>query len=318
MKSKINKVYENTKDFIGITFGCIIFAMAYAWFLIPFKVAPGGVGGIASVLFHLFGLPAGVSMMVINIPLFIVAWIFLGKQFGFRSFYGMMVGSFFTDIFSPELLYKNVPFFHDIINTQYWAFTDNILLASLAGSVLLGVGLGIIFRFYGSTGGTDIPVAVLKQYTGMSIGTGYWVIETLIIFSIGVAFKDLNLIIWGYLNLFITTKIVDLTAEGVPYVKGAYIVSTSEDAIKERILKELDRGVTIFNGKGGYSGKEQDILFCAVNRSQITQLKRIVKEEDSNAFMILMDVNDVLGDGFKTRMIDFTQPVAENKESEKN
>jgi len=314
MKSKINKVYENTKDFIGITIGCIIFAMAYAWFLIPFKVAPGGVGGIATVLFHLFGFPAGVSMIIINIPLFIVAWIFLGKQFGFRSFYGMIVGSFFTDLFSPQVLYNTCSFFKDIINTQYWAFTDNILLASIAGSVLLGVGLGVIFRFYGSTGGTDIPVAVLKQYTGMSIGTGYWVIETLIIFSIGIAFKDLNLIIWGYLNLFITTKIVDLTAEGVPYVKGAYIVSTSEDSIKDRILKELDRGVTIFNGKGGYSGKEQDVLFCAVNRRQVTQLRRIVKEEDPNAFMILMDVHDVLGDGFKTRMIDFSQPTtAETK-----
>lgn len=309
MKRKINKVYANTKDFIGITIGCIIFAMSYAWFLIPFKVAPGGVGGIVTVLHHLLGFPAGISMIAINIPLFVVAWIFLGKQFGFRSFFGMMVGSFLIDLFSPELLYNNVPFFKELINTQYWAFTDNILLASIAGSVLLGVGLGIIFRFYGSTGGTDIPVAVLKQYTGMSIGTGYWVIETLIIFSIGIAFKDLNLIIWGYLNLFITTKIVDLTAEGVPYVKGAYIVSSCEDAIKERILKELDRGVTIFLAKGGYSGKEQDVLFCAVNRRQVTQLKRIVKEEDPNAFIILMDVHDVLGDGFKTRMIDFQQPV---------
>jgi len=316
MKSKISRVFENTKDFVGITIGCVIFAMSYAWFLIPFKVAPGGVGGIATVLFHLFGFPAGVSMMVINIPLFVVAWLVLGKQFGFRSFYGMMVGSFFVDLFSPHVLYKTCPFFKDIINTKFWAFTDNILLASIAGSVMLGVGLGIIFRFYGSTGGTDIPVAMLKQYTGMSIGTGYWVIETLIIFSIGIAFKDLNLVIWGYLNLFITTKIVDLTAEGVPYVKGAYIVSTCEDAIKARILKELDRGVTIFLGRGGYSGNEQDVLFCAVNRRQVTQLKRIVKEEDKNAFMILMDVYDVLGDGFKTRMIDFQKPAKETMNNE--
>lgn len=313
MKNKINKVFENIKDFIGITLGCVIFAMSYAWFLIPFKVAPGGVGGIATVLFHMFGFPAGISMIVINIPLFVVAWYFLGKQFGFRSFYGMMVGSFLIDLFSPQLLYNNFSFFKDLINTTYWSFTDNILLASIAGSVLLGVGLGVIFRFYGSTGGTDIPVAVLKQYTGVSIGTGYWVIETLIIFSIGIAFKDLNLIIWGYLNLFITTKIVDLTAEGVPYVKGAYIVSSREDAIKARILHELDRGVTIFMGKGGYSGKEQDVLFCAVNRRQVTQLRRIVKEEDSNAFMILMDVHDVLGDGFKTRTIDFQQTATNDK-----
>jgi len=305
MKSKYNKVFSNAKDFTGITIGCIIFAMSYSWFLIPFKVAPGGVGGIATVLFHLFGFPAGISMIIINIPLFVIAWIFLGKNFGFRSFYGMLVGAFFVDLLSPHTLYKYCPFFKDIINTKYWAFTDNIFLASIAGSVLLGIGLGIIFRFYGSTGGTDIPVAILKQYTGVSMGTGYWFIETFIIFSIGVVFKDLNLIIWGYLNLFITTKIVDLTAEGLPYVKGAYIVSEFEDIIKERILEELDRGLTIFLAEGGYSGKKQNVLFCAINRNQITQLKRIVKEEDKNAFVLLVDVNDVLGNGFKSRMIDF-------------
>ena len=188
-----------------------------------------------------------------------------GRSRGYRN-------GLFIDLLSPHTLYKYCPFFKDIINTKYWAFTDNIFLASIAGSVLLGIGLGVIFRFYGSTGGTDIPVAILKQYTGVSMGTGYWFIETLIIFSIGVVFKDLNLIIWGYLNLFITTKIVDLTAEGLPYVKGAYIISEFEDIIKERILDELDRGLTVFLAEGGYSGKKQNVLFCAINRNQITQL----------------------------------------------
>ena len=312
MKRKFNKIYENTQDFIGITLGSIVFAISYAWFLIPFKVAPGGVGGIATVLFHLFGFPAGTSMIVINIPLFVIAWIYLGKQFGLRSFYGMAIGSLLIDLLSPELLYDNFPFLRDVINKQYWAFTDNILLASIAGSVLLGIGLGIIFRFRGSTGGTDIPVAILKQYTGISIGKGYWVIETLIIFTIGLIFKDLNLIIWGYLNLFITTQIVDITAEGLPYVKGAYIVSGKEDSIRERIFKELDRGITVFLGEGGYSGKQQNVLFCAVNRRQVTQLRRIVKEEDPKAFMFLIDVNDVMGDGFKTRMLDLQQTNVES------
>lgn len=149
---------------------------------------------------------------------------------------------------------------------------------------------------------------MLKQYTGMSIGSGYWIIETLIIFSIGVAFRDLNLIIWGYLNLFITTQIVDLTAEGLPYVKGAYIISKCEDAIKERVISELDRGITIFNSEGGYSGEKQNVLFIVVDRRQTTALRRIVRDEDPKAFMILVDVNDVMGDGFRTRTLDFVQP----------
>ena len=310
MKRKIDTIYENIKDYIGISIGSIIFAIAYAWFLIPFKVAPGGVGGIATVLHHLLGFPAGISMIVINIPLFVLAYIYLGKQFGLKSFFGMALGSFLVDLLSPELLYNNFPFLRNLINQQYWAFTDNILLASLAGSVLLGIGLGVIFKYRGSTGGTDIPVAILKQYTGKSIGTGYWIIESAIIFFIGVIFKDLNLIIWGYLNLFITTQMVDITAEGLPYVKGAYIVSINEKEITDRIFKELYRGVTLYKAEGGYSGKDYNVIFCAVSRRQITQLRRIVKDEDPKAFMFLMDINDVMGDGFKTRTIDFVQEVA--------
>lgn len=307
MKSSKRKIFINIRDYAGILLGSIIFGISYSWFLIPFKVAPGGVGGIAQVLYYFLGIPAGISMLIINIPLFIIAWFFLGKQFGVKSFFGMLMGSLLIDLMSPELLYINFPILRDFINTQYWAFTDSILLASIAGSVLLGFSLGVIFKFRGSTGGTDIPVAMLKQYSGVSIGTGYWIIETLIIFSIGLAFKDLNLVIWGYLNLFITTQIVDLTAEGVPYTKGAYIMSKSEDSIKERIISELDRGITVFHSEGGYSGEKQNVLFVVVNRRQITSLRRLVKEEDPKAFMVLVDVNDVMGDGFKTRSLDFNQ-----------
>ncbi len=307
MTSSKRKILVNVRDYAGIIIGSIIFGIAYSWFLIPFKVAPGGVGGIAQVIYYFLGIPAGISMLIINIPLFFIAWFFLGKQFGVKSFFGMFMGSIFIDLMNPELLYKNFPFLRDYINTQYWAFTDSVLLASIAGSVMLGFSLGIIFKFRGSTGGTDIPVAMLKKYSGVSIGTGYWIIETLIIFAIGLAFKDLNLIIWGYLNLYITTQIVDLTAEGVPYTKGAYIMSKFEDIIKERIISELDRGITVFHSEGGYSGIKQNVLFVVVNRRQITSLRRLVKEEDPNAFMVLVDVNDVMGDGFKTRSLDFNQ-----------
>lgn len=294
-------------DYLGIIFGAVIFGISYAWFLIPFKVSPGGVGGISQIVHHFLGIPAGTSMIILNIPLFILGWVFLGKQFGFKSFFGMLLGSVFTDLLSPELLYKNFPFMRNYISTQYWAFTDSILLASIAGSVLLGFSLGIIFKFRGSTGGTDIPVAILKKRFGLSIGNGYWIIETLIIFSIGIVFTDLNLIIWGYLNLYITTQIVDITAEGIPYTKGAYIVTKQENEIKERIIEELDRGITIFHGEGGYSGEEQNVLFVVINRRQISTLRRLVKQEDPKAFMVLVDVHDVMGDGFKTRILDFQQ-----------
>ncbi len=307
MKSPKRKLIANIRDYVGIVFGAIIFGISYSWFLIPFKVSPGGVGGIAQIIYNFLGIPAGTSMLILNIPLFVLGWVFLGRQFGLKSFLGMLLGSVFTDLLNPEMLYKNFPIMRDYINTQYWAFTDSILLASLAGSVLLGFSLGIIFKFRGSTGGTDIPVAILKKYFGLSIGTGYWIIETLIIFSIGIVFTDLNLIIWGYLNLYITTQIVDITAEGIPYTKGAYIITNQENEIKERIITELDRGITIFLSEGGYSGRRQNVLFVVVNRRQISSLRRLVKEEDPKAFMVIVDVHDVMGDGFKTRILDFQQ-----------
>jgi len=318
MQNKSNRLLSNIGAYFGITLGCIIFGISYSWFLIPFKVAPGGVGGISQILYHLFGFPAGISMITINIPLFIVGWIFLGKQFGLKSFFGMMLGSFLVDLLEPQRLYNSFDIFKDVINTNYWAFTDNILLASIAGSVLLGIGLGLIFKFRGSTGGTDIPVAILKQYTGFSLGMGYWIIESAIILTIGIVFKDLNLIIWGYLNLFITTKIVDFTAEGISYVKGAYIITKAENVIKERIYAELDRGVTIFHAEGGYTGKIQNVVFCIVSRKQISILRKIVKDEDPKAFMILLEVNDVMGYGFKTRMLDFgdEKTGSHNKQNE--
>ena len=124
---KIN--IRGLKDYLGITFGAIFFGVAYAWFLIPFKVSPGGVGGISQILFHLTGIPAGISMVLMNIPLFIIALLIFGKRFGIRSFYGMFVSSIFVDLFSPKFLYNNTHYIKNLIHTDIWAFTDNIFLA---------------------------------------------------------------------------------------------------------------------------------------------------------------------------------------------
>jgi len=168
------------------------------------------------------------------------------------------------------------------------------------------MGLGIIFRFRGSTGGTDIPVALIKQKTGLSIGTGYWIVETFIILTVGLVFRDLKLIIWGYVNLFISARITDLASEGLPYIKGAYVISDKADEIKEQIYDQIQRGVTFFHAQGGYTGKEQRVLFCVLNRRQVANLRDIVQDIDPKAFMILTDVMDVMGYGFKSRNIDLT------------
>ncbi len=310
-----HRIFRSIIQYAGIILGSILFAMGYSWFLVPYKLVPGGVGGIGQIFYHLMGIPMGVSMIAINIPLFIISVLMLGKHFGIRSFYGMMVSSALTDLLALQNLHK----FGIIKDIAKYTFTvngetitamlgpDDIYLSAIAGSVLLGLGLGVIFRFRGSTGGTDIPVAVLKQKTGISIGTGYWVVETLIILTVGLVFQDLKLIIWGYVNLFISTKITDLASEGLPYVKGVYVISDYEEEIKDAIYERLNRGVTFIKAQGGYTKKDKDILFCCMNRRQVPMIRDIVQDIDPKAFMIVTDVHDVMGYGFKTRNLDLQQ-----------
>ncbi len=308
------KLKRNIVQHLGIVFGSILFAIAYSWFLVPYKIAPGGIGGLGQIFFHFFNVPIGVSMIMFNVPLFVLSFIFLGKRFGLRSLFGMFTTSILADLLSLNNLHKigiikdlSKYTFIDNDNTIYAMLSpQDIYLSAIAGSVLLGLGLGIIFRFRGSTGGTDIPVAFLKQKTGISIGMGYWVVETIIIMTIGIVFKDMKLIIWGYVNLFITTKITDLASEGLPYVKGVYIISEKNSEIKEKIYDKIRRGVTFFKAQGGYTGNEFNILFCAMNRRQVAMIRDIVKDIDPKAFVLLTDVNDVMGYGFRSRNLDLT------------
>jgi uncharacterized membrane-anchored protein YitT (DUF2179 family) len=310
----VNKLKRNVVQHLGIIAGGIFFAMGYSWFLVPYKIAPGGVGGLAQILHHFFGLPTGIAMLLFNIPLFIISFIFMGKRFGARSIYGIVTASVLTDLLSLESLHK----MHIIRDISKYTFMENgeqiiamlgpddIYLAAIAGSVLLGLGLGIIFRFKGSTGGTDIPVALIKQKYGISIGTGYWIVETFIILTVGIVFKDLKLIIWGYVNLFITSKITDLSSMGLPYVKGVYIVSEKSEQIREAIYNKINRGVTFLKAEGGYSGKEFNMIFCAMNRRHVAVMRDLVRDIDPAAFVLLNDVSDVMGYGFRSRELDLT------------
>lgn len=311
MIQRKKNIKREIKQYLGIILGAIIFGMGYAWFLIPYNIAPGGVGGIAQLFHHFFGFPVGLTMIVINIPLFVISFMLIGKSFGAKSLYGMLVSSFMTDILSLPSLYKlglieNLDKYTFMIKGRLvyaMLSPSDIYLSAIAGSVLLGLGLGIIFRFRGSTGGTDIPVALIRQKSGVSIGMGYWLVESLIILSVGIFLQDLKLIIWGYVNLFISTKITDLASEGLPYIKGVYVISEHVMDIRDEIYERLERGVTFFKGVSGYEQKDIKVLFCVVNRRQVAELTDIVKDIDKDAFMIVSEVHDVLGYGFRSRQI---------------
>jgi uncharacterized membrane-anchored protein YitT (DUF2179 family) len=312
MSTRKQRLKREIINHLGIIFASVFFAAGYSWFLLPYNMAPGGVGGISQILYQFFGLPNGVSMVLINIPLFILSFVFIGKSFGSKSLYGMFVSAAMTDLLSFPMMHKIglikdiAAYTHLVGDNVVYAMLppEEMFLSAIAGSVLFGLGLGLIFRFRGSTGGTDIPVALIKQKANLSIGTGYYIVETGIILAVAIFLRDPKLLIWGYINLFITTKITDLASEGLPYVKGVYIISNSVDEIRGVIFDKLQRGVTLLKGMSGFNQRDINVIFCVLNRRQVPLLTDMVKEIDPDAFMILTDVYDVMGYGFKSRNID--------------
>ncbi|NLP06331.1 YitT family protein [Candidatus Fermentibacteria bacterium] len=310
---------ETIKEYSGILLGAILFGIAYSWFLFPFRISPGGVGGIAQVLYRLTGVTESLWLFAFNIPLFAIGWKFVGRQFGLRSFVGTMLANAMCWVFKPSHL-SFLPDYETIVHNiapeghlpRLAVFLDgssptDILLASLAGSTILGLGLGIIFRFRGSTGGTDIPVAVLRKYTGVSISTGYWMVESIIIVAAGAALGNPTLVIWAYLNLFLSTRMTDLAAEGMPYVKAVMIITSKGDRIRDAIYEQLDRGVTFLKAEGGSGRRPKDAVYVCVHQRQVRALAAIVRSVDPHAFVVLHDAYDVMGYGFRRRTLDYDE-----------
>jgi len=312
------------RDLLIMFFGAILFAIAYNWFLVPWKMAPGGVGGLASILYHYFNLPLGIMMILFNIPLFICAYIFLSPSFALKSLYGILITNITTIFLEFEVLQK-YGIIHDMKPfTQYlpdgtfvYALLphSDMMLTCIVGNVLLGISLGLIFRSRGSTGGTDIPVAILKQKFGLSIGNGYWIVESIIILIVAVAFQDIKVFFWAYVSLFICTKVTDIACEGIPYLKGVYIISKKHREITRMIYKEVDRGVTYIKAEGSYTGDSYNMIFCVMNRLQVPLAREVIKRIDKNAFVVVTDVNDVMGFGFKSRALDLTGDSLEKENS---
>ncbi|MFO7849545.1 MAG: YitT family protein [Spirochaetia bacterium] len=318
VQKPILALIEILKQLVGVALGSIAFGAGLSWFLVPFKIAPGGVGAIGQIFYHLFGLQVGVTMIIFNIPLWIIGIVLVGKQFGLGTFAGFFVSAVAVDVMALKNMYR-WGILKDMIekyNTteegvlqpeNLWAMTDSVFVAAIAGALLLGLGIGIIFKVRASTGGTDIPVAILKKHFNISMGNGYLIVETAIILTVGIVFKDINIIIWSYFALFLSAKFVDIVTEGISRVKAAYLISMDRDArerIKQRVYDEMGRGATFFHGTGSYSQKPLEIIYVTFHVRQTAILTRIAKEEDPEVFMVMHDVHDVIGSGFKTRAME--------------
>jgi uncharacterized membrane-anchored protein YitT (DUF2179 family) len=274
--------YNYIIEYIGISVGAIIMALSLNMFLEPNTIAPGGVTGLAIVIKKLFNIPIDITNLGINIPLFIGGILILGKAFGAKTLYATFALSFFIRILPQSNL------------------TTDLLLAAVFGGVLMGIGLGLVFKFGGTTGGTDLAGAILnKFFPAFSTATLMMIIDLCVVAIAGIVDKKLETSLYSVIALYILVKVIDLILEGLGYAKAFLIVSNKPDEIGNVVLKELNRGVTVLKGRGMYTGKDRDVLLCVVNRSQITKLKEIVHEIDVNAFVMITDIHEVLGEGFK-------------------
>jgi uncharacterized membrane-anchored protein YitT (DUF2179 family) len=271
------------RDYVGITLGALITAAALNLFLIPNKVAAGGVSGLATVLHYVLGWPVGVIMLALNIPLLLGGIKVLGASFGVYTLYGATVMSLAIDLLAPY-----TP-----------ALTQDLLLSSLYGGVLSGIGMGLVFRSGGTTAGTDVLAAILNKLFGVSVGQALLGADFFVITLAGLIFRSAELPLYGLISLYITTKIIDLVQEGLSTAKAFLIMSGRNQEISQAIQKEIGRGVTFFHGKGGYTGASQDILFCVVSPREVSRIKDLVSRLDRRAFVIVADAHEVLGEGFK-------------------
>ena len=275
----MKRVYE----FLGVTLGVFLIALGLDMFLIPNKIAAGGVSGIATILHFLFHLPVGMVMLVLNIPLFLMGIYRMGLGFGFRSLYGTIALSVVIDVLAPVV---PVP-------------THDVMLAGLYGGVLTGLGLGLVFRYKGTTGGTDLMAAIIRTYTGSNIGQILFMADAGVALAAGIVFDSSELALYALITIFITSWLIDLVLEGISYARAFIIISDRSEEISRLIMEKMDRGVTALHGKGLYTGIDRPVLLSVVSRSEVSQLKEIVYTIDPGAFVILTKVHEVLGEGFK-------------------
>lgn len=277
-----SKILKYLKEYSIITLGCFFYAISINYFFISNHLAEGGVAGICLILYYLFKLPVGVIYFVINIPLLIIGWRLVGRDFLFKTLYGTSCLSFLITL------------------TQNWKGpSSDIMLGSIYGGVLIGIGLGLIFMVNGSTGGTDIIARILNRYFDIPMGRTMLFLD-IVILGVATIFFGKEIVMYTLISMAIVSKAIDYFQDGYTKSKGITIISTKSEEIKSKIMDKIGRGTTIIKGKGGYTGKEIDLLFCVVSKFEVTKVKNIVKEIDTFAFLTISDVSEVLGEGFKS------------------
>jgi uncharacterized membrane-anchored protein YitT (DUF2179 family) len=272
------------RDYSLILLGAVIQALAMDLFLVPGKLAAGGVSGTAQIVNRYTGWPIGLMILFFNIPLFLLGWRYLGgRRFLARSLFTVVVYSALVDALAL-VLPKGL--------------TPDPVLNALYGGVLGGIGVGLVFRGQSTSGGTDILAKLLGQWRGIPISQSYLLTDALVVLVAGLAFSW-ELALYALVALYVSGLATEAATEGASVVRTATIITFQPQAVADKILRDIGRGVTMWPGVGMYSGEAKQILFCAVSRAEVSQLKAIIHEADPNAFVVIGQAHEALGEGFQ-------------------
>lgn len=273
------------RDVLLILAGVFLQALAMRLFLIPARLASGGIAGLAQIINYFTQWPIGVMVVIGNIPLFLLGWRYLGGlRFALRTV--LAVGAF-------SLLVDGLAFF-----LPAEGITQDLNLNALYGGVISGIGFGLVYRGQGTSGGSDILARILNHRWGVSLSQSYMLTDALIMFLAGISFSWENAL-YAIVMLYISGVAAEVTLEGSNVTRTAMIISEHPEQIREKILFEMERGVTLIPAEGGFSGRSKTVLYCVVSRSEIAQIKALVREADPHAFMVIGQANEVFGEGFK-------------------
>lgn len=310
MLNKINKTV--VIEYIVIAIGAAAMAMGIGVFLVDARVVPGGVSGLSMALHYLSNntLPVGMMIWVLNIPLYFWGVKELGKTFGIRTFYGFTLNSFFIDFFRGDIPGFSYIRLQDTQTIKDLAKNDFLFLV-LVGAVLLGIGLGLIFKFKGTTGGSDIVASIMQKKYGFKPGMAIMLIDFAVISVAGIIIeiKHLSpdrpafaLTLYAFFLLFISAKLLDAIIDGFDYARGVYIISEKHKEIGDSIMNNISRGATAIKSRGLYRNVEREVIYTVVTLKELGTLTDLIKSIDPDAFVIINNVHEVRGQGFRRRI----------------
>lgn len=276
-----------------ITLGSILYSIGISLFLDPNKLAPGGTTGIAIIINYLVHIKTGTILFLINVPILIFGLWRFGLKLTISTIYVTTISSFFMNFLTEN--YVKV----------YGAVTKDLLLAGVTGGAFMAIGMAIVFRQGATTGGTDIIVRALRQkYRHIKTGTIYIISDSIIIVASAIIFKNVEIAMYAAITVVISNYVLDKVLYGGDRAELLYVISDNVSSIANRIIKEVDIGVTYLNGEGAYTEKDKKVIMCVCKNYNYTKIREIVKQEDSNAFLIVSNANEVFGDGYKSHLTD--------------